>query len=69
GRKAAVISHGGMMGGNGFYTAWSVIMLNALIGNLNLKGGVSVGGGKFNGATDGPCYKMDSFKGKVKPKG
>ncbi|OAT36307.1 tetrathionate reductase subunit TtrA [Proteus myxofaciens] len=69
GRKAAVISHGGMMGGNGFYTAWSVIMLNALIGNLNLKGGVSVGGGKFNGATDGPCYKMDSFKGKVKPQG
>lgn len=69
GRKAAVISHGGMMGGNGFYTAWSVIMLNALIGNLNLKGGVSVGGGKFNGVTDGPCYKMDSFKGKVKPQG
>lgn len=68
-RKAAVISHGGMMGGNGFYTAWSVVMLNALIGNLNLKGGVSVGGGKFNGATDGPCYKMDSFAGKIKPKG
>ncbi|HDS6398718.1 TPA: tetrathionate reductase subunit TtrA [Proteus mirabilis] len=69
GRKAAVISHGGMMGGNGFYTAWSVIMLNALIGNLNLKGGVSVGGGKFNGAIDGPRYNMDSFKGKIKPKG
>lgn len=44
-------------------------MLNALIGNLNLKGGVSVGGGKFNGAIDGPRYNMDSFKGKIKPKG
>lgn len=69
GRQAAVISHGGMMSGNGFYNAWAVIMLNALIGNMNLKGGVSVGGGKFNGANDGPCYKMDSFPGKVKPKG
>nr|WP_314262899.1 tetrathionate reductase subunit TtrA [uncultured Moellerella sp.] len=68
-RKAAVISHGGMMGGNGFYTSWAVVMLNALIGNLNLKGGVSVGGGKFNGEMDGPRYKMASYAGKVKPKG
>lgn len=52
------------MSGNGFYNAWAVIMLNALIGNMNLKGGVSVGGGKFNGANDGPCYKMDSFLAK-----
>lgn len=69
GRKAAVITHGGMMAGNGFYNAWSVMMLNALIGNLSLEGGVFVGGGKFNGATDGPRYNMDSFVGKVKPKG
>lgn len=69
GRKAAVITHGGMMAGNGFYNAWSVMMLNALIGNLSLEGGVFVGGGKFNGATDGPRYNMDSFTGKVKPKG
>lgn len=69
GRKAAVITHGGMMAGNGFYNAWAVMMLNALIGNLSLEGGVFVGGGKFNGATDGPRYNMDSFPGKVKPKG
>lgn len=69
GRKAAVITHGGMMAGNGFYNAWAVMMLNALIGNLSLEGGVFVGGGKFNGATDGPRYNMDSFVGKVKPKG
>ncbi len=69
GRKAAVITHGGMMAGNGFYNAWAVMMLNALIGNLSLEGGVFVGGGKFNGATDGPRYNMDSFAGKIKPKG
>ncbi|EPJ7185256.1 tetrathionate reductase subunit TtrA [Citrobacter amalonaticus] len=69
GRKAAVVTHGGMMAGNGFYNAWAVIMLNALIGNLSLEGGVFVGGGKFNGATDGPRYNMASFPGKVKPKG
>ncbi|EAC2141350.1 tetrathionate reductase subunit TtrA [Salmonella enterica subsp. enterica] len=69
GRKAAVISHGGMMAGNGFYNAWSVMMLNALIGNLSLSGGVFVGGGKFNGVSDGPRYNMNSFAGKVKPSG
>jgi tetrathionate reductase subunit A len=28
---------------------------------------VFVGGGKFNGATDGPRYNLESFAGKVKP--
>ena len=69
GRRAAVITHGGMMAGNGFYNAWAVMMLNALIGNLSLQGGVFVGGGRFNGATDGPRYNLESFPGKVKPKG
>ncbi len=68
-RQAAVISHGGMMGGNGFYTTRAVMMLNAMIGNLNLKGGVSVGGGKFDGFADGPCYQLATFVGMVKPKG
>ena len=69
GRKAAVITHGGMMSGNGFYNAWAVMMLNALIGNLSLEGGVFVGGGKFNGVTDGPRYNLATFPGMVKPKG
>ncbi|CNF14624.1 tetrathionate reductase subunit TtrA [Yersinia enterocolitica] len=68
-RQAAVISHGGMMGGNGFYTTRAVMMLNAMIGNLNLKGGVSVGGGKFDGFADGPCYQLATFVGMVKTKG
>ncbi len=45
------------------------MMLNALIGNLSLSGGVFVGGGKFNGVSDGPRYNMNSFAGKVKPSG
>jgi len=68
-RQAAVIAHGGMMSGNGFYNSWAVMMLNALIGNLNLKGGVSVGGGKFKEFADGPRYNLKTFPGMVKPKG
>ncbi|CAI1788215.1 Dimethylsulfide dehydrogenase subunit alpha precursor [Serratia liquefaciens] len=68
-RQAAGIAHGGMMSGNGFYNSWAVMMLNALIGNLNLKGGVSVGGGKFKEFADGPRYNLKTFPGMVKPKG
>ncbi len=69
GRKAAVIAHGGMMAANGFYNTWSVMMLNVLIGNLSLAGGVFVGGGKFNGFAEGPRYNLVEFPGLVKPKG
>ncbi|AFJ46251.1 tetrathionate reductase subunit TtrA [Shimwellia blattae] len=69
GRKAAVITHGGMMSGNGFYNAWSVMMLNVLLGNMSLSGGVFVGGGKFNGEVNGPCYNFEQFPGKVAPRG
>lgn len=69
GRKAAVVTHGGMMSGNGFYNAWAVMMLNVLLGNMSLKGGVFVGGGKFNGESNGPRYNIEQFPGKVAPKG
>lgn len=69
GRKAAVITHGGMMAGNGFYNAWATMMLNVLIGNMSLSGGVFLGGGQFNGVSDGPRYNLVSFPGQVKPKG
>ena len=69
GRKAAVVTHGGMMSGNGFYNAWSVMMLNVLLGNMSLSGGVFVGGGKFNGEVNGACYNLEKFPGKVAPKG
>lgn len=69
GRKAAVITHGGMMSGNGFYNAWSVMALNVLIGNMNHKGGMLVNGGKYKEYAPGPRYNMVDFDGKIEPKG
>ncbi|NMG42523.1 tetrathionate reductase subunit TtrA [Aromatoleum toluvorans] len=69
GRKACAIAHGGMMAGNGFYNAYSVVTLNALIGNLNWKGGFVVNGGGFKDAGAGPRYDLETFPGMVKPKG
>lgn len=69
GRKACAIAHGGMMAGNGFYNAYAVVTLNALIGNLNWKGGFVVNGGGFKDAGAGPRYELETFPGAVKPKG
>lgn len=69
GRKAAVIAHGGMMSGAGFYNAFSVMTLNLLIGNLNLKGGLVMNGGSFKDDGEGPRYNLDTFPGAIKPKG
>ena len=68
GRKAAVNSHGGMMSGSGFYNAYSLMMINTLIGNLNWKGGAMVAGGMFP-ETKGPAYDLNKFPGMVKAKG
>lgn len=68
GRKAAISTHGGTMAGNGFQSAFAIVMLNTLIGNLNRKGGTFVGAGGFNPYA-GPRYKMESFEGEVKPSG
>ena len=69
GRKASAIAHGGMMAGNGFYNAYSVVTLNALIGNLNWKGGFIINGGGFKDAGAGPRYDLESFPGQIKPAG
>lgn len=69
GRKASAVAHGGMMAGNGFYNAYAVVTLNALIGNLNWKGGFVVNGGGFKDAGAGPRYDLAAFPGAVKPKG
>ncbi|MFC2968530.1 molybdopterin dinucleotide binding domain-containing protein [Acidimangrovimonas pyrenivorans] len=68
GRKAAVNSHGGMMGGSGFYNAYALVMLNTLIGNLNWKGGTMIAGGWFPD-NKGPAYDLAKFPGMVKAKG
>ncbi len=69
GKRAVVDAHGGMMSSNGFYTAYGALMLNALVGNYNVKGGVSSAGGKFSEFGAGPRYNFKKFPGKVKPEG
>lgn len=69
GKRAAIDIHGGSMNSNGFYTAWSVLMLNALIGSWNWKGGMSPSGGGFPDYAPGPRYNLAKFPGMVKPKG
>ena len=69
GKRASVIAHGGMMSGSGFYNAYALLSINALLGNLNWKGGFVANGGGFKDAGEGPRYNLDSFAGMVKPKG
>lgn len=69
GKRSAVDTHGGTMGSNGFYNAFAIVMLNALVGNLNWKGGTSAGGGRFKEIAPGPRYNLKKFKGMVKAKG
>ncbi|WP_313136512.1 molybdopterin dinucleotide binding domain-containing protein [Paracoccus jeotgali] len=68
GRKAAVNSHGGMMSGSGFYNAWSLMTINALIGNLNHKGGTVISGGWFPDSK-GPVYDLETVQNEVVPTG
>ena len=69
GRRAAADCHGGTMHSNGFYSAWAVVMLNAMIGNLNWKGGTSAGGGTWNAISPGPRYDLVQFAGRIQPSG
>ena len=69
GKRAAVNAHGGMMAGSGFYNAYSLVMLNTLIGNLNRQGGTLVSGGSFKDIAEGPRYNLESFAGEIKPGG
>lgn len=69
GHKAAIVSHGGMMSGNGFYNTWAILALNVLIGNMNYKGGMQVNGGKYADYGPGPRYDFETFDGMVQPKG
>lgn len=69
GKRAAISPHGGMMAGSGFYNAYSLLMLNTLIGNLNRQGGTLVSGGSFKDAGNGPRYNLESFAGAIKPSG
>ena len=68
GKKAVVDAHGGTMNGCGFYTAYAISMLNNLVGNLNVKGGLVLDAGPFGPFGPGPRYDF-RFKGQAKPEG
>ncbi|MFK5880591.1 MAG: molybdopterin-dependent oxidoreductase [Sulfurospirillum sp.] len=63
GRKASVDCHGGTMHTTGFYTAYAVMMLGAMVGSLNYKGGMSAGGGAYKDFK-GKKYNLFAYKGK-----
>lgn len=69
GKRAAANSHGGTMGGNGFYAAYAINMLNLLVGNIGARGGVVVAEGNFGPFGKGPRYNFADFEGKRAPKG
>tara|TARA_R110001583_G_scaffold166089_1_gene318839 strand:- start:589 stop:3681 length:3093 start_codon:yes stop_codon:yes gene_type:complete len=69
GTKAVVDTHGGNMHTNGFYNSYTILMLNALIGNINMKGGTMAKAGGYPTSAEGPRYNFTKFKGKVKPQG
>lgn len=68
GRKVSVDCHGGTMHTTGFYTTYAIMMLGAMVGNLNYKGGMSSGGGSYKDYV-GSKYDLFAFKGKNKPQG
>lgn len=69
GKRASVIAHGGMMSGSGFYNAYALMSINALLGNINWKGGFVANGGGFKDSGEGPRYNLETFAGMVKPAG
>ncbi len=69
GTRAVADAHGGTMSGAGFYTAYAISMLNTLVGNLNVQGGVVLDAGPFGPFGPGPRYNFAQFEGKVTPKG
>lgn len=69
GKHAVADTHGGSMNGSGFYTAYAIAMLNTLVGNLNVEGGLVLDAGPFGPFGPGPRYNFAQFKGKVTPKG
>jgi tetrathionate reductase subunit A len=69
GKQAAADAHGGTMNGSGFYTAYAISMLNTLIGNLNVRGGLVLDAGPFGPFGKGPRYDFTAIKNPAKPRG
>jgi len=69
GAKVGTDHHGGIMGASSYYASLGIILLNALVGSVNKKGGMSPSGGSFKAIDDGPRYKLTEFPGIVRPGG
>lgn len=69
GKLAAVDAHGGTMNGSGFYTAYAIALLNTLVGNLNVAGGLVLDAGPFGPFGKGPRYNFAAFPGRAKTVG
>ena len=69
GKRAVLNTHGGVMNGSAFYTAYALVMLNALVGNLNAPGGMFVKGKPFQSTGKGTRYDLAGFPGKIGPSG
>jgi len=69
GKRAVADAHGGTMSGAGFYTAYAIAMLNTLVGNLNVEGGLVLDAGPFPPYGAGPRYNIAGFANKAAPKG
>ena len=69
GKKSVINTHGGVMNGSAFYTSYAIVMLNAMVGNLNAPGGTFVKGQPFTNTGAGERYDMANFPGKIGPQG
>ncbi|KAG1170588.1 hypothetical protein G6F35_017192 [Rhizopus arrhizus] len=69
GKRAVADAHGGTMSGAGFYTAYAIAMLNTLVGNLNVDGGLVLDAGPFPPYGPGPRYNIAGFANRATPKG
>ncbi|RSE82723.1 tetrathionate reductase subunit TtrA [Achromobacter denitrificans] len=69
GKRAVADSHGGTMSGAGFYTTYAIAMLNTLVGNLNVEGGLLLDAGPFPPYGPGPRYNIAGFANRATPKG
>ncbi|TCS82455.1 molybdopterin dinucleotide binding domain-containing protein [Tepidibacillus fermentans] len=70
GAKVGTDHHGGpSMHPNGFYSSLAIILLNALVGSVNKKGGMSKSAGGFKTFDEGPKYDLLNIPGAQKPKG
>jgi len=70
GARVGTDHHGGpSMHTNGFHNSLSIILLNALVGSVNKKGGMSKSAGGFKTFDVGPRYDLLAIPGKEKFKG